>query len=453
MPRFKRFQVTLVLLLASVSAGSSCFNSQTNSNPELALLFAPNLKNLIPRFVFVSNRQVASLSAFSIDPVTGLLSQVSGSPFGIGPASGADVSQPVVDPTGRYVYNSSYTGGSLYGFSIDRNSQSVSPLTGLPTGLNQPFPVAIDANSRFMFVSENTAGGFLKEFAIGTDGSLNQIGSVSGGTQPSYPIVDALNRFVFVGDFFGTNAAYPYKMDSSTGALTAATTVGYNAVSSLPAIEPSGKLLFLQNTAGGVNGALLYSFLIDQISGGLGFVDQDSVSPGPQGIGIPATTPIPPAPVVTPDGRFLYVALTQNGNNAVAGYAIDSSTGVLTAIPGHPFATTGDSVQQPAIHASGRFMYVANTASSTIDVFAINPSTGALSAIAGSPFTAGAGPGPVAIDRGGLFAFVPNNNGGAGNTMSVFKIDPTSGALTPVSGSPYSVGTGPLGIAIASYYE
>ncbi|MBL8019006.1 MAG: beta-propeller fold lactonase family protein [Leptospirales bacterium] len=445
-PGLRIFTLTLAFFF-------SCFNGRTDSNPELALLFIRS-SSLVPRFVFVSNRQVASLSAFSIDPASGMLSQVSGSPFAIGPASGGSACQPVVDLSGRYVYNANAPGGSIYGFSIDVASRTISSIPGMPvTGLNQTLPVAIDSRSRYVFASENNSGGFLKEFTIGSNGGLTQIGSVNGGTQPSYPIVDTFDRFVFVGDFSGTNSAYPYKIDPSTGGLTVGANPTYNAVSSLPAIEPSGRLLFMQNTAGGVNGALLYSFLIDQNSGGLAFVDQDLMTGGPQGIGLPATTPNPPAPVVTPDGRFLYVSLTQNGNNGVAGYSIDYSSGRLTAIPGHPFATTGDTVQQPAIHPSGRFMYVANSSSSTIDAFAINSSTGALSAIAGSPFSAGTGPGPVVIDRGGYFAFVPNNNSGAGNTVSVFRIDSDSGVLRQVNGSPFTAGTGPLGIAVASYTE
>lgn len=76
MPRSKSPLAALAFVLLSTFAGGSCFNSQTNSNAELALLCAPNVKNLVPRFVFVASRQVAPLSAFSIDPVTGFLSQI-----------------------------------------------------------------------------------------------------------------------------------------------------------------------------------------------------------------------------------------------------------------------------------------------------------------------------------------------------------------------------------------
>ena len=50
-----------------------------------------------------------------------------------------------------------------------------------------------------------------------------------------------------------------------------------------------------------------------------------------------------------------------------------------------------------AVAPSGRFAYVANGISNNVSGYTINPSTGALTAIAGSPFAAGLGPVSVAI--------------------------------------------------------
>lgn len=405
-----------------------------------------------PRFLFVSNNQVTSLSVFTVDDRTGALSQITGSPFAVGPAAGAAASLPVVDPSGRFLYIASHPGGTVLGFALNRTEGTISPIAGSPySGFNQPLPPAIDRRSRYLFVSENNAGGFVKAHRIGSDGQLTPYQSVSGGAQPSYPIVDALDRFVFAGDFFGTNAGYAYLIDQANGQLSSAGTASYNSVSSLPAIEPSGRVLLMQNTAGGANGALLVAMSIDQSTGSLTTIDQDPFTVGVQTTGLPATTPNPPAPVLTADGRFLYVSLTQNNHRAVAGYSLDASTGILTALPGHPYATTGDEVRRPAIHPNGRFMYVANETGSTIDVFEINPSTGALSAMPGSPCST-AGPGPVVVDPSGSFAFVPNYSAGAGNTVSVFAINQSTGGLSQIAGSPYTVGTGPFGMALASYY-
>ena len=433
-------------------AASDCqIKSECNEGRDVScsplpwLLF---LKTWRPRFLFVENNQApASLSAFVVNDSSGRLTQVTGSPFAHVTTNPTFLSQPVADRNGRFLYVSNYNEGTVYAYSLNQSSGTVSSISGSPySGFNTPLPVAIDGRSRFVFVSENNAS--VKAHRIGSDGTLTSYQTVTGGVQPGYPIVDAFDRFVFVGNYNGSNLAYPYKIDQSTGALTAGATAGYNSTTSLMTIEPTGRVLFSVNQAAG---AILYSFLIDQTTGGLTTVDQDSVSGGVQGISLPGAAANPGRSVVSTNGRFLYVPNTSNNQRSISAYSIDTSTGILTQIAGSPFGTSGDGVQVPAIHPSGNFMYVANNVSSTIDVFAMNSQTGALSVIAGSPFAAGTGPGAVVVDPGGFFAFVPNYNAGAGNTVSVFSINQTTGAMTQIAGSPYAVGNGPSGATVVSY--
>src|SRR5580700_5849938 len=60
-----------------------------------------------------------------------------------------------------------------------------------------------------------------------------------------------------------------------------------------------------------------------------------------------------------------------------------------------------------------QFVYVTNEGDSTVSGYTIDPSTGALTSIAGSPFPADAGPfsGPssMAVDPSGKFAYVANS--------------------------------------------
>ena len=78
---------------------------------------------------------------------------------------------------------------------------------------------------------------------------------------------------------------------------------------------------------------------------------------------------------------------------------------------------------------------------------AINASSGALTPVAGSPFAAGTTPTYVAVDFTGKFAYVTNSGS---NNISAFKINASSGALTSVAGSPFATGNAPYGIAVAS---
>lgn len=93
----------------------------------------------------------------------------------------------------------------------------------------------------------------------------------------------------------------------------------------------------------------------------------------------------------------------------------------------------------------GDFVYVSNNGSNTVSAYAINPTTGALTPVTGSPFATGSGPGTVAINAAGSLAYVTN---GGSNDISAFKINASSGALTPVAGSPFAAGSAPVSIVV-----
>jgi 6-phosphogluconolactonase len=177
------------------------------------------------------------------------------------------------------------------------------------------------------------------------------------------------------------------------------------------------------------------AFTIDPITGSLAAV---AGSPFPTG-----STPAGVA--VSPSGRLLFVA---NGNG-VSVYIIDPATGFLTAVPGSPFAA-GSFSNSVAVDPYGKYAYVVDpafgAASGSIYAYSIG-STGALTPVAGSPFTAGAQPVYIVVDSKGQFAYACNY---ISNNVSAFTINSATGALTPVPGSPYAVGAGPFAVATDS---
>jgi 6-phosphogluconolactonase len=101
-----------------------------------------------------------------------------------------------------------------------------------------------------------------------------------------------------------------------------------------------------------------------------------------------------------------------------------------------------------AVDPTGKFAYVANKGDNTISAYTINATTGALTPIPGSPFAAGDAPFSVAVDPTGKFAYVTNSYF-LDNTVSGFTINAVSGALTPIPGSPFAAGRSPLGIVVS----
>lgn len=78
----------------------------------------------------------------------------------------------------------------------------------------------------------------------------------------------------------------------------------------------------------------------------------------------------------------------------------------------------------------------------------IDASTGALSPVPGSPFATDTLSVEVAVDPSGKFVYVANGDPPA-NNISAFAIDPSTGALTPVPGSPFAVGPNPQSIVVS----
>jgi 6-phosphogluconolactonase len=142
------------------------------------------------------------------------------------------------------------------------------------------------------------------------------------------------------------------------------------------------------------------------------------------------------AVAMSPTGKFLAVA--DGLASTVLIFSIDQNTGALTQVAGSPFATETDAgTSGVTFDKTGSYLYAANYTTSNISAFSVNPDTGALAAIAGSPFAAPDGAETVAIDPSGKFALVAGFNAKA---VAVYSVDPDSGALTQVAGSPFSTG-------------
>ena len=145
---------------------------------------------------------------------------------------------------------------------------------------------------------------------------------------------------------------------------------------------------------------------------------------------------------IDPRGKFVYAT----GSTGVWGYSIQPG-GQLAPITGSPFPTATPSSQfgvynSLAIDNNDKFLYV--TASPGIFAYTIDPNTGALSAIAGSPFKAGNAPLSLVIAPSNKFLYETNNTD---PTTHGYSIDQNTGVLTEISGSPFTTGAGNQPIA------
>src|SRR5260370_15027300 len=104
----------------------------------------------------------------------------------------------------------------------------------------------------------------------------------------------------------------------------------------------------------------------------------------------------------------------------------------------------------PALGKAQQYIYVSSTtpggtaAKQTISGFVVDTVKvpGSLALVTGSPFLESLDPEQMAIHPSGKFLFVLNPNSGTNGNVSVFQIDPSTGALTKNSNPPFSASGG-----------
>jgi 6-phosphogluconolactonase (cycloisomerase 2 family) len=151
--------------------------------------------------------------------------------------------------------------------------------------------------------------------------------------------------------------------------------------------------------------------------------------------------------------NFVYTD-NDSGVNSVTAFSV-APNGALTNIG--TFATGGSggaggffASNRARTCTVGNRLYVANDNSNNVSGFDINPFTGSLSLVPGSPFATGG----IGAGLGISLDCVPNGNfliaaNGGSNNITVFSIT-TNGALIPVAGSPFAAGgSGPDGVKVA----
>ena len=140
--------------------------------------------------------------------------------------------------------------------------------------------------------------------------------------------------------------------------------------------------------------------------------------------------------------------------NTVSGFSV-ASNGTLTLISGSPFLTGGTgngggffATNRTRAGIVGNCLFASNTGSNDVSAFTIDTTTGVLTLVPGSPFpTGGLGDGfgiAVAPTPNGMFLITAN----AGSiNASVFSVA-AGCALTPIAGSPFPLMLTPDGIKV-----
>ena len=219
------------------------------------------------------------------------------------------------------------------------------------------------------------------------------------------------------------------------------------------AISPSGKFLYVAN----YYAHNIFSYSVNPTTGNLRQTGSAVTGGAPQSV------------TVHPFGKFVYVASQESyttGSNtppgSVSAYTLDQTTGTLTPLQtisagGSPAVLAGGQTESVTVDPSGQYAYVASRASSDVSIYWIDSSTGKLTdkgkVTARSPTSIAISKGSAPVTYKPKFAYVPNE---LNDSISVFTIDPTTGALTQIDSDPTipgiqnvnAGGTGPVSVAV-----
>jgi YD repeat-containing protein len=404
------------------------------------------------KFAFVTNSNSDSISAFTINPGSGGLTPVAGSPFAVVPgASSAQIPQAVaVDPMGRYLYCANRAGASISGFAINATTGALtlvpgSPVVGGSGGPPREAPVslAVDPAGKFVFVAENGVNQVSVYSINQQTGSLTEItGSpFPAGNSPAQIVVHPSGNFVYVANS-GEGTVSQFSVNLSTGALTAVgkVSVGPINLEAPLALSPSGQFAYVLNPAS------VLAFSIDSSSGALTPV---AGSPFPTNLDLGEVI------AIDPSGRFVYAEDEQSSEVAILG--IDPNDGSLvylsqlgTRVNPVAFAVTGSAAPLTRV---AKFAYVANPGANNLIAYSIDPVTEALVVNPSSPFVDAFKPVSVTTDPSGKFLIATNQCSDAAcqssaGSISIYTIDSATGSLTSTSGSPFPAGSGPVQSAV-----
>lgn len=353
--------------------------------------------------VYVTNSGSNNVSGYTINPSTGGLAAIPGSPFVNVPAP----STIAVSSNGFFAYVANSQTNNVTVFRVGTNGAlllgEATPATPNPASVGTaPRALAISRDSRFLYVA-NSGSDSVTVFSIGTAGVLTRVPPTTanpnpvaaGGSAPIALTTSSPGRFLYVANST-SNTVTAFQIETS-GLLTQ--------------VPPAG--------------------------------------PGTNPISVSGTGPT--ALALSPNGQFLYV--TNGASNTVTAFQVATS-GLLTLVPPtgsnpNPVSTGGATPNGIAVASNGAFLYIAN-GEGNVSTFAIGgnglltlvPVSGAIL----NPTPAGSSPAAVTLSQDGQFLYVANRGG----SVSAYTITSGSGTLvplTPLLGNPFPAGTNPSAIA------
>lgn len=342
---------------------------------------------------------------------------------------------------------SSDSAGQIYGYAVDAESGAIrSAIPAVSSGGTGPVSLATTSDYYNLYVA-NQGNNTVIHFSIADHGALTEKDSVTLPTTPVALAVNTANTYLYVVSYTPgtTNTATLTEYPLTSGAIGSATATESLALpNSSDVLVPTGVSVLANN-----NAAFVTAY--DQSAYNPGGTTSSNANPGwvfgyavGSDGGLTPTTDSPyqagvkpSALAADPTSRFVYV--TDYASNELIGYSVLSS-GQLVAIINGPFKT-GDEPNAIVIDPRGLYIYVTNSLDSTVSAYSITLSTGVPSVVVNTSGsnsnTTATDPVAITIEPSlGRYVYTANR---LDNSISGFKLNPNTGALSATQDSPYPI--------------
>lgn len=381
------------------------------------------------------------LSGLSVTPAFTYVSKGSTQPF-VATGTYTDSSTQNLSSTvtwnisNPYVAQGSVTTTPSLAFAATPQLNGVAIISANTGNFTASAKLAVTSVPRFALTSDEIANSISTYVVDSSTGDLHMRGYTNTRYQAGTPFTDCVTTDPSVAYAYVVDAEFPpqtgyvriYKINSATGGLTEisgspfATAVGLNCIQ----FEPRGKFGYALGFYDGGN--ILKGYSRDANSGLLTELSWSPMTVGNDPVGL----------AIDPLGQYLYFVnaeITSGKPTSIAGYAIDPSTGALTAINGMPISVA-NTTTAVAIEPLGNYAYVSHGGGNTVDQYKIDRSTGTLTLVSGSTITTDINPSGLVFSADGTHAYVSALLSKLGDvtsgTIASLNVDSASGKLTQI---------------------
>jgi 6-phosphogluconolactonase (cycloisomerase 2 family) len=354
-----------------------------------------------------------------------------------------------------YVYlagTSQSTGtGQIQIFAVDSESGALrNGASAVDAGGTTPVAMVVSPDEANLYVADADTNSVV-HFAIAANGALTKKDSVTLAEAPASLAINAANSYLYVVS--GTTTATLTEYALSSGAIGAVTATEPMAIPG-----NAGDITVSTGVTVLANNNAVFATVYDQSSYNPGGTITSSAHPGwifSFGIGSGgALTPVgpfqagvkPSGLAADPTSRFVYV--TDYASNQLIGFGITDNSTLNFLISG-PYRT-GAQPTAVAIDPRGKYIYVSNALDSSVTAYAIDLATGIPSSVVNptgaQTNTTDTQPTAIVVEPAlGRYVYTANF---LGNSISGFRLNPDTGALTTTQATPYPTESKPRAIAL-----